>query len=133
MSSQSERMNSPPRAQVAFRVGIVGHRPNRLPKDGITLDTLQQVLRCVLEEVKSAVVACAHSEEAKLVYSGTRPILRAVSPLAEATNRMFAEEALDLAYELLCPMPFSQEEFEKDFMPPGALEQNSRDRFRGLL
>jgi hypothetical protein len=61
MSSQPGRPNSPPRASIAFRVGIVGHRPNRLPKDEATLDTLQQRLRFVLEEVKSAVLKFAHS------------------------------------------------------------------------
>ena len=59
--------------------------------------------------------------------------LAPVSPLAEGTDRIFADQAIDLGYELLCPMPFVQEEFEKDFLPPEALEPDSRERFRGLL
>jgi hypothetical protein len=30
-------------------------------------------------------------------------------------------------------MPLGQEEFEKDFLPPHALEPDSLERFRGLL
>lgn len=135
MCSQSTDSKSPPRARLAFRVGIVGHRPDRLPKDHVTLDELQSHLRYVLEVVRAEVSAFASANRAntKSPYSQDPPILRAVSPLAEGTDRMFAEEAIDLGYELLCPMPFLQEEFEKDFLPPHALQENSRDEFRELL
>jgi hypothetical protein len=46
---------------------------------------------------------------------------------------MFAEEALDLGYALCSPMPFSQDEFEKDFTPPNALEEDSVARFHRIL
>ena len=133
MSLASTRLTSPPRAAVAFRVGIVGHRPNRLPKDQKTLDALRSMLRCVLEEVQAEVFKFASSDEAKSLYSDKPPVLRAVSPLAEGSDRMFAEEALGLGYKLLCPMPFSQEEFEIDFLPPKTEEDQSRERFRKLL
>jgi len=114
-------------------VGVVGHRPNRLPKDKESLDALRQMLRNILEDVKAEVSAYAASSPATMPYAQKPFILRAVSPLAEGADRIFAEEAIDLGYELLCPMPFSQEEFEKDFLPPDALEPNSLERFRSLL
>jgi hypothetical protein len=60
-------------------------------------------------------------------------VLRAVSPLAEGSDRIFAELALGLDYELCSPLPFSQGEFEKDFVPPDALETASLHHFRELL
>jgi len=114
-------------------VGVVGHRPNRLPRDKESLDTLRRMLRNILEDVKAELSDYAGSSPAAMPYLREPFVLRAVSPLAEGTDRIFAEEALDLGYELFCPMPFSQEEFEQDFLPPNALEPDSRERFRGLL
>lgn len=133
MPPRPVRLTSPSRAVLAFRVGVVGHRPNRLPKDKESLDTLRQMLRGILEEVKAEISDYASLPPTKTLYSEKPFILRAVSPLAEGVDRIFADAAIDLGYELLCPMPFSQEEFEKDFLPPDALEQNSLERFRGLL
>jgi hypothetical protein len=116
------RSTSPPRAVLAFRVGIVGHRPNRLPKDKDRLDALRQMLRNVLEDVKADLSDYARSSPTAMPYSAQPFILRAVSPLAEGADRIFADEAIDLGYELLCPMPFNQAEFEKDFVSPDALE-----------
>ena len=133
MSLRAATLTSPPRAALAFRVGVVGHRPNRLPKDKDSLDALRDMLRIVLEEVKAEVSNYPSSSPSAMPYSQEPFILRAVSPLAEGADRLFASEAIDLGYELLCPMPFSQEEFEKDFLPPDALELDSRERFRSLL
>ena len=60
-------------------------------------------------------------------------MLRVISPLAEGTDRIAAKAAIGLGYELQCPMPFLQEEFEKDFAPGAALEPNSLATFRELL
>jgi hypothetical protein len=118
---------------LAFRVGIVGHRPDRLPRDAATLDALRQTLSLALEAVQAEVTRFAGTDEARRLYSGHAAVLRAVSPLAEGSDRMFAEAAIDLGYELLCPMPFVQAEFENDFLPQKALETDSLARFRGLL
>ena len=117
----------PPRARAAFRVGVVGHRPNRLKQ--ADLPALQSLLRNVLELVQSSVVKFCGCNES--LFTRESPILRAVSPLAEGTDRILAEQAMTLGYELLCPMPFAQEEFEKDFAP--GLEPDSVNRFRALL
>jgi hypothetical protein len=133
MSLRSTTLSSPPRASLAFRVGVVGHRPNRLPKDKESLETLRDMLRIILEEIKMEVSNYADSSPIGGPYSPGPFILRAVSPLAEGADRLFANEAIDLGYELLCPMPFSQDEFERDFLPPAALETDSREHFRSLL
>lgn len=128
-------LRSPPRPRLGFRVGIVGHRPDRLKQADLT--ALQAVIREILVEVKDEVTDFATSEHAKLYADYGRadhpPILRAISPLAEGTDRLFAEVALLLGFELCCPMPFAQAEFEQDFLPPRALEPDSVARFRGIL
>ncbi len=123
MRVQSTARPSPPRARLAFRVGIVGHRPDRLPKDPAILDALQKQIGRVLELVQSEVFkfGSADRTSATALYAPDRPILRAVSPLAEGSDRMFGEEAIKLGYEVLCPMPFYREEFERDFVPPRTL------------
>ncbi len=122
---------TPPRARPTFRIGVVGHRPNRLPDDARRLDDLRTMLRTTLEHAKDAVLETAALPDHAL-YSGQTPVLRAVSPLAEGSDRIFAELALALDYELCSPLPFPQGEFEKDFIPD-AFDTESRDHFRGLL
>jgi hypothetical protein len=136
MAVEAVSSKSPPRPDIAFRVGIVGHRPNRLPEDAQTLEALKELMRSLLALIQTEVSAFAQRDGATgapAYAAAAAPILRAVSPLAEGTDRMFAEAAIDLGFELLCPMPFHQQEFEKDFLPPNALEDGSLDRFRGLL
>lgn len=122
----------PPRARLSFRVGVVGHRPNRLPSDPERLAMLRQTLHAILAQVRQTMRTLAAGPDAPL-YAQDTPILRALSPLAEGSDRIFAEEALALGYELCCPMPFFQDEFEKDFAGGAALEPDSLTHFHSLL
>ncbi|HZM44026.1 MAG TPA: hypothetical protein VFC14_04290 [Burkholderiales bacterium] len=67
------------------------------------------------------------------LYDQSHPVLRAISPLAEGTDRLFAEQALEAGYTLCCIMPFQRAEYERDFAAPHALEADSLSRFRQLL
>jgi hypothetical protein len=123
----------PPKPAIAFRVGVVGHRPDRLPEDDAGLENIRSRVAQVLEAIKMAVGAVPASASAPL-YDLSRPaLLKANSPLAEGADRLFAEEALRLGYHLNCIMPFSQAEFEHDFVDPHAQEAGSRTRFRTIL
>jgi hypothetical protein len=89
-----------------------------LPRDAVQQKILHATIRMLLRTIKAA----------------ARPVpLCAVSSLAEGADRVFAEEALVLGYAILCPMPFTQAEFEKDFLAPAALEPQSLAQFRALL
>ena len=110
----------------AFHVGVVGHRPNRLVKE--KEPELCAALRDVLARVKAAVEAAWSAGD-----SAAKVVLRAVSPLAEGTDRLFARQALDLGYALCCIMPFAQAEFEKDFAPDKAHEPGALSGFHALL
>ncbi len=124
---------SPPRARLALRVGVVGHRPNRLPSDEPTLAALRARIAEVLQVAKDEVLRFQAEGGDAALYAPDAPVLRAVSPLAEGTDRIFAEEALACGYALICPMPFAQAEFETDFAGKRALEPDSLAKFRDLL
>ena len=121
--------SSPPTARLAFRVGIVGHRPNRLQEADAA--ALSQTLGSILATVRETVVSF-HGEPGH-PYAQDPPVLRAVSPLAEGADRSFADEALRCGYELCCPMPFHQGEYEKDFAAANPAGSKSLDAFRELL
>jgi hypothetical protein len=122
-------MQGPPRPPLAFRVGVVGHRPDRLA--GADLAVLANTLRTILALVQGRVGAFQSSHGD--LHAGDAAVLRALSPLAEGTDRLFAREAIALGYELCCPFPFPQEEYERDFAPGRALEAHSLQTFRALL
>jgi hypothetical protein len=121
--------SSPPRAPLAFRVGVVGHRPNRL--DGGKLGELAATISLILKTVKEETHAVWR--ERRELYDGACPVMRVVSPLAEGTDRIFAEQALELGFELCAVLPFPKDEFEKDFAEGTALEKGSLERFQRLL
>ena len=93
LNAHDQPQTSPPKARLTFRVGVVGHRPNRLGQADLGL--LSDVLHRVLVEVKTAVETFAASHAG--LFTADPPVLRAVSPLAESVDRMFARGALTLA------------------------------------
>ena len=120
---------SPPRAALTLRVGVVGHRPNRL--DQADLPLLGQRLHEVLDLVGTMVRKFQHSHPG--LYADTPAALRAVTSLAEGADRLFADQALALGYALCCPVPFHQAGYEQDFQPPKSHQAGSLEEFRGLL
>jgi hypothetical protein len=122
-------MNHPPKPPLAFRIGIVGHRPNRLKEADFPL--LRKQVVSLLEEIRAAVGQFGSAN--RDLYADQPPVLRVVSPLAEGSDRLVAEQAIRLGYELSCPMPFFHEEFEKDFTGERSMEPDSLARFRELL
>lgn len=113
-----------------FRVGVVGHRPNRLVEAELT--KLAKILYGILQAVEDGVSTFFKSPQ-KLYDAAVTPKLVAVSSCAEGSDRIFADQAIKLKYALHCPMPFAQAEYERDFESPKALEQDSLTKFRTLL
>lgn len=127
------KLTHPPHARLAFRVGVIGHRPDRLPDDPAARAAIRETIATVLDEVRIAVSSFRKSAEAAKFYSDDPPALRAISSLAEGADRMFADEALAAGYELCCVMPFHKAEFEADFREGNAFEENSVQRFERIL
>jgi len=117
-SSEKNKANSPPKVRLTFRAGVVGHRPNRLKREDVA--SLSARLGEVLDAIKQSVEAFAQANPG--LFAAKPACLRAISPLAEGTDRYFAKEALKRDYQLCCPLPFQKEEFENDFKPPNTLE-----------
>lgn len=124
-------VDSPPKTPVAFRVGVTGHRPNRLRE--AQPEQLAGVVRGILAHVREAVQAFQALPEKPAAYLTEPPLLRVASSLAEGADRLVATQALDLGFSLCCPMPFAQAEYERDFAAPAALESGSLERFHTLL
>ncbi|MBU7006860.1 hypothetical protein [Phosphitispora fastidiosa] len=101
----------PPRAKLAIRVGVTGHRPGGLARADLKI--LKEKIRHVLQEIK--VKAEEISRETNSLYHGLQPVLRIISPLAEGSDRIVAHEAIDLGYQLQCPLPYERNEYKKDF------------------
>jgi hypothetical protein len=123
----------PPRPELAFRVGVVGHRPDRLPSDPEGQAALQGRLTRVMAATRAAVEAFAEGNPDAGLYADGAPRLRAVSSLAEGADRWLAEAALADCWALCAPLPFPREEFERDFTGASQLEPDSVERFRALL
>src|ERR1700710_487161 len=100
------------RPLLVVRVGVTGHRPKDLPPPDSQKE-LREAIRRVLSEIKSETFRLF--ETWKNFYAGDKPTLRLISPLAEGADRLVAEEARNLDYEIQNPLPFHQEEYEKDF------------------
>jgi hypothetical protein len=122
----TERASAPPAARLALRVGVTGHRQDRLAALGAGDGPLRASIRAVLERI--AEVARAAARAAGSAYAPGEPLLRVVSPLAEGADRLVAREALELGFELEAPLPFPRDQYETDF---GGSE--SRRAYRELL
>jgi hypothetical protein len=102
---------------LAFRVGVTGHRE----LDHKVCEQLRPRVRARLEQIKHLAEQAA--AQAPGHYDDAPAILRAVSPLAQGADQVFAKEALDLGYELECPLPFHCRDYRNDF----AGEANKKD------
>jgi hypothetical protein len=112
----------PPKARLTFHVGVTGHRA--LP-DG-TEDALRRQTDAVLKEIKRIIETLA--PEIGYLFREETAGLRVISMLAEGSDRLAADCALQNGYELMCPLPMGREEYEKDFT-----SDQSREDFRRYL
>ncbi len=98
-----------------IRLGITGHRPNRLQLDPL-------VLAGRVREVLGALVSAAADPQA------TGPVLDVQSPLAEGADQLVAEQALLLGQQLTALLPMAIADYEATFAAASA-----RKPFRKLL
>ncbi|MCI0480453.1 MAG: hypothetical protein L0213_02555, partial [Candidatus Dadabacteria bacterium] len=107
-----KKIESPPKARLAVRVGVTGHRLNGLDKADIA--TLRVRVNEVLKHMRGVAGEVKSSFES-LYTDGGPPVLRIISPLADGADTLVAEEALAEGFELQCALPFARQEYEKDF------------------
>lgn len=124
-ASHAHSSTRPPRARLALRVGVTGHRPNKL--DSAERGPLATQVRAVLEDLRQTTFRVHGIRDSE--YLSDPPVLRIISPLAEGADRLIAEVAItDLGFELQCLLPFSRDAYEEDFET-----DESRLQFRRLL
>ncbi len=121
----------PPKPPLALSVGIIGHRPNRLPQ--AARDTVAADIDAVLAAITTA-MRKAHADYSP-VFSG-EAVLSLVDSLAEGADRIAAQVFIErmgkgdngLSFALDVVLPFAREEFETDFA-----DESSRAEFRALI
>lgn len=119
----------PPKARLVLRVGITGHRPNKLGEPGTaTYKAVERSVRDALLAIKTSLHRIAGTEALKDVYAKKDPLLRIISALAEGADRMAADEAVAPCSELQVILPFASDEYERDFKTNA-----SKDEFRALM
>lgn len=96
---------------LGVHVGVTGHRPGRL------VDSAIADLRGRVRDVITTIVTASPNARVTVL-----------SPLAEGADRIVALEALAAGCELSCPLPFSQDEYLRDFATAA-----SRAEFHALL
>ena len=117
-------LNGPPVARLVVRVGVTGHRANGLVNAEESV--LRAAVRDVLESVLSVCEGVLASDDCG--YAPEPPTVRIISPLAEGSDRIVAQEGLALGLELHAPLPFERAEYEQDFKT-----SHSRRDFHELL
>ncbi len=115
----------PPKARLVLRVGITGHRPNKLGSD---TKAVRAKVRAVLTAIKEILDSAGAEARALGCYRPEPPLLRIISALAEGADRIAAEEAMELGAELQVVLPFAKEEYERDFETDA-----SKEEFRALM
>ena len=109
-------MVSPTVPSPSFRVGVTGTRKLDPAIEGAVRAEVLKVLTLIRDTI-AGLAGKPDSELAGSPASGTgsHPVLRLVSPLAEGSDRLAAETALKAGYTLYSPLPFPRQEYEKDF------------------
>jgi hypothetical protein len=115
---------NPPKPRLALAVGIIGHRPDRLPETArakVAADVTQ-----LLERLASEVLI--GRGKYKEFFSPAEPLLSLVSGLAEGADRIAADAALVHGYVLDAVLPFPAAVYKADFKRPESCAE-----FEGLL
>lgn len=116
-----EKASLAPLPRISFRVGVVGHRRDRL--EDALLPELSRQLHDLLTTIRKT-VSGVHPLQA----SQLPPVLRMITSLAEGADTLAAEAAISLGFDLQVPLPFSESEYESTFDHPA-----SAAGFRALL
>lgn len=118
MDSSSAR---PPKPRLAFRVGVVGHRWDKLapgPLEGtIGVErALGTTVRGILDAIKHQVEAIGQDPANGYAAGGAAGArLTLISGLAEGADRIVADQGLEAGYQLAAVLPFEPARYAEDF------------------
>jgi hypothetical protein len=113
----------PPHVPFVLCVGVTGHRAEVL--EAADVERLRQRVRDTLELIEQA--GCALLERERDCFSPAPARLRFVSPIADGTDQIAAELALERGWELQAVLPFARDDYRASLASHGA-----RERFDAL-
>lgn len=114
----------PPKPRLALSVGVIGHRPNRLPKDQPGLTAIRAEADQTLHML--AVAACGALVRHQSAFAVEPTLLSVVSGLAEGADRIAAlavTERRAKDFQLDVALPFATDEYKKDFKQPDSQQE----------
>lgn len=116
--------NSPAKPILALSIGIIGHRPNRLP------DHARKVVESQVDDILAHLKASmAQAKSTYRSFLADHPArLTMISALAEGADRIAAQAALKNGLDLTSVLPFPVADYENDFV-----EAASREEYANLL
>lgn len=123
-SDLAEADASVPRVPLCLNVGITGHR--RPVTDHVDSTALRDTISSILDELRNAALRL-HAAELDAFDKSVLPP-RLICPLADGSDQLTAEIALDLGFELHAVLPFAREIYAADFA-----EGHPSQAFAGLL
>ncbi len=121
LAASEKTFRHPPKPHLVFRVGVTGHRTESLEKMKVDQTVIRKTVGKALQQIQKIVEDLFDLNSD--VYAGMKPIFRLISPLAEGSDRLVASEAKALGFDLQCPLPFQQAEYQKDFKTTKSLQE----------
>jgi hypothetical protein len=115
---------SPPKPRLTLTVGVIGHRPNRLPSEA-RVRVAAQVNETFALIAKTARDARERHDE---FFTEEPPAPACISALAEGADRIAAISALENGYALNAILPFDSKEYALDFK-----QKSSKREYQMLL
>jgi hypothetical protein len=116
--------NAPPKLTLTLRVGVTGHRPNKL--DDAAAAVLEPHIEATLKRVHEQ-LSLLRLKNAD-VYAGATPCVRIISALAEGADRLVVSAALRQHCEIMAVLPFPRDSYIRDFV-----RHASKEEFSALL
>ena len=110
MTSLAPKSDHPPKPRLTVRVGITGHRPNKLSGDAAT--RVERQLLLVFQAVEEAAANILRDNAS--VYAGEPAAVRLVCGFAEGADQM-AVAACPPGWQIEALLPFPLDEYLKDF------------------
>jgi hypothetical protein len=118
----------PPKPRLTLRVGITGHRPNKL--DDVTAQRVVQQLVYVYAAIDKAAVDLLRANSA--VYAEDAPMIRLGGGFAEGADQ-FAAAACPAHWRVEAILPFPVGEYLKDFEKSARDDGDVREQFKASL
>lgn len=110
MSQSSPTLRHPPKPRLTVRVGVTGHRPNKLGADAAA--RVQRQLPLVYQAIEE--ITANISRENAAYFAEEPPVIRLVCGFAEGVDQM-AAAACPAGWQVEALLPFPEDEYLKDF------------------